>query len=53
MTEYQEALAQDITEIKVLLSQQAELLGMIEGLLIFFVVALVCWLVYKFFRIFF
>jgi len=28
-------------------------LGSIEGLLIFFAVALVCWLVYKFLRMFF
>lgn len=53
MTEFEEALAQDVTGIKVLLTEQTQHIGTIEALLIFFVVCLLCWAVYKFFRMFF
>lgn len=35
------------------LTELTEVTGWMEGFVLFFVVALICWLVYRFFRIFF
>lgn len=35
------------------LAEITQVVGYIDGIIIFFVVVLICWLVYRFFRIFF
>lgn len=43
-------------QVSAIIQRQAEVLevlGNVQGLLIFFTVVIICWLVYRFFRIFF
>lgn len=52
MTENEQIIAL-LSSIDQRISELTEVAGWIEGFFMFFVVALICWLVYRFFRIFF